>query len=161
MPDRAWKGRKKIPGSSGATSPRSAAQPLTNIPGCTGPSLRPAKPNRPTAYDHADLRRRMPQLARAPASLRRPGALQQGGALYCACERQRATGAIAHCSMQLGLLSPAINSVMVFVAYSVISSYVNSIFILIFLNYFQNQNSFYSFYKVHNQGVLQLKAEEI
>ena len=44
MPDRAWKGRKKIPGSSGATSPRSAAQPLTNIPGCTGPSLRPAKP---------------------------------------------------------------------------------------------------------------------
>ncbi|EAA4055727.1 hypothetical protein EZW68_21100 [Salmonella enterica subsp. enterica serovar Typhimurium] len=35
----------------------------------------------------------MPQLARAPASLRRPGALQQGGALYCACERQRATGA--------------------------------------------------------------------
>ncbi|MCK3156706.1 hypothetical protein MZH04_27835, partial [Escherichia coli] len=117
--------------------------------------------NRPTGHDHADLRRRMPQLARAPASLRRPGALQQGGALYCACERQRATGAIAHCSMQLGLLSPAINSVMVFVAYSVISSYVNSIFILIFLNYFQNQNSFYSFYKVHNQGVLQLKAEEI
>ncbi|WP_212637460.1 hypothetical protein, partial [Salmonella enterica] len=113
------------------------------------------------SYDHADLRRRMPQLARATASLRRPGALQQGGALYCACERQRATGAIAHCSMQLGLLSPAINSVMVFVAYSVISSYVNSIFILIFLNYFQNQNSFYSFYKVHNQGVLQLKAEEI
>ncbi|EFX2453143.1 hypothetical protein EY466_05945 [Shigella sonnei] len=46
----------------------------------------------------------MPQLARATASLRRPGALQQGGALYCACERQRATGAIAHCSMQLGLL---------------------------------------------------------
>ena len=161
MPDRAWKGRKKIPGSSRATSPRSAAQQLTNIPGCTGPSLHPAKPNGLTGHDHADLRRRMPQLARAPASLRRPGALQQGGALYCACERQRATGAIAHCSMQLGLLSPAINSVMVFVAYSVISSYVNSIFILIFLNYFQNQNSFYSFYKVHNQGVLQLKAEEI
>ncbi|HDP7287630.1 hypothetical protein REY74_23435 [Escherichia coli] len=38
----------------------------------------------------------MPQLARAPASLRRPGALQQGGALYCACERQRATGATTH-----------------------------------------------------------------
>ncbi|EAA9452797.1 hypothetical protein [Escherichia coli] len=35
----------------------------------------------------------MPQLARAPASLRRPGASQQDGALYCACERQRATGA--------------------------------------------------------------------
>ncbi|MDF6600114.1 hypothetical protein NLP70_27160, partial [Escherichia coli] len=33
--------------------------------------------NRPTGYDHADLRRRMPQLARAPASSRRPGALQQ------------------------------------------------------------------------------------
>ncbi|EOP3732372.1 hypothetical protein OP088_RS23735 [Escherichia coli] len=44
----------------------------------------------------------MPQLARATASLRRPGALQQGGALYCACERQRATGAIAH-SLHLGL----------------------------------------------------------
>ncbi|WP_338272720.1 hypothetical protein, partial [Escherichia coli] len=27
---------------------------------------------------------------------RRPGALQQGGALYCACERQRATGATTH-----------------------------------------------------------------
>jgi len=39
------------------------------------------------------LRRRMPQLARAQASLPRPGALQHGGALYCACERQRATGA--------------------------------------------------------------------
>ncbi|HHP0737405.1 TPA: hypothetical protein ACR1QV_004928, partial [Escherichia coli] len=52
--------------------------------------------NRPTGYDHADLRRRMPQLARAPASSRRPGALQQGGALYCACERQRATGATTH-----------------------------------------------------------------
>ncbi|ECR3296581.1 hypothetical protein F0955_19435 [Salmonella enterica] len=38
----------------------------------------------------------MPLLARAPASLRRPGALQQGGALYCACERQRATGATTH-----------------------------------------------------------------
>ncbi|EBS6920945.1 hypothetical protein YJ03_23305 [Salmonella enterica subsp. enterica serovar Typhimurium] len=38
----------------------------------------------------------MPQLARAPASSRRPGALQQGGALYCACERQRATGATTH-----------------------------------------------------------------
>ncbi|EBA0300811.1 hypothetical protein [Salmonella enterica] len=35
----------------------------------------------------------MPQLARAPASLRRPGASQQDGALYCACERQRTTGA--------------------------------------------------------------------
>ncbi|MFP1455840.1 hypothetical protein ACLB1O_29630 [Escherichia coli] len=34
--------------------------------------------------------------ARAPASSRRPGALQQGGALYCACERQRATGATTH-----------------------------------------------------------------
>ncbi|ARX01752.1 hypothetical protein B6J12_04270 [Klebsiella pneumoniae] len=78
----------------------------------------------------------MPQLARAPASLRRPGALQQGGALYCACERQRATGASAHCSMQLGLLSQAINSVMVFIACSVISSYVNSIFILKFLDLF-------------------------
>ncbi|HBW8793798.1 TPA: hypothetical protein MFN49_005392, partial [Klebsiella pneumoniae] len=42
------------------------------------------------------MRRRMPQLARAPASSRRPGALQQGGALYCACERQRATGATTH-----------------------------------------------------------------
>ncbi|EJN3746630.1 hypothetical protein [Escherichia coli] len=38
----------------------------------------------------------VPQLARAPASSRRPGALQQGGALYCACERQRATGATTH-----------------------------------------------------------------
>ncbi|ENU2454339.1 hypothetical protein MLV53_20765, partial [Escherichia coli] len=56
----------------------------------------PAKPNGLTGHDHADLRRRMPQLARAPASLRRPGALQQGGALYCACERQRATGATTH-----------------------------------------------------------------
>ncbi|EMX19068.1 hypothetical protein ECMP0215661_5087 [Escherichia coli MP021566.1] len=36
----------------------------------------------------------MPQLARAQASLPRPGALQHGGALYCACERQRATGAM-------------------------------------------------------------------
>uniref|UniRef100_UPI001A7E04FF hypothetical protein n=1 Tax=Escherichia coli TaxID=562 RepID=UPI001A7E04FF len=44
-------------------------------------------------HDYADLRRRMPQLARAPASLRRPGASQQDGALYCACERQRTTGA--------------------------------------------------------------------
>ncbi|EPT7520679.1 hypothetical protein ACVSHZ_004874 [Escherichia coli] len=35
----------------------------------------------------------MPQLARAPPSLPRPGALQHGGALYCACERQRTTGA--------------------------------------------------------------------
>ncbi|HFP5276119.1 hypothetical protein [Escherichia coli] len=35
----------------------------------------------------------MPQLARAPASLRRPGASQQDGTLYCACERQRTTGA--------------------------------------------------------------------
>ncbi|EAS6751880.1 hypothetical protein EBH56_22585 [Salmonella enterica] len=34
----------------------------------------------------------MPQLARAQASLPRPGALQHGGALYCACERQRARG---------------------------------------------------------------------
>ncbi|WP_256343549.1 hypothetical protein [Escherichia coli] len=50
------------------------------------------------------MRRRMPQLARAPASLRRPGALQQGGALYCACERQRATGAIAHYSAQALIL---------------------------------------------------------
>ncbi|MFO4247008.1 hypothetical protein AAHC14_23345, partial [Escherichia coli] len=54
-----------------------------------------------TAYDHADLRRRMPQLARAPASLRRPGALQQGGALYCACERQRTTGATRQKSHRL------------------------------------------------------------
>ncbi|MBF9796150.1 hypothetical protein [Enterobacter hormaechei] len=29
------------------------------------PSLRPAKPNRPAGHDYADLRRRMPQLARA------------------------------------------------------------------------------------------------
>ncbi|EON9804452.1 hypothetical protein CO616_RS19870, partial [Escherichia coli] len=29
------------------------------------PSLRPAKPNRPAGHDSADLRRRMPQLARA------------------------------------------------------------------------------------------------
>ncbi|NAQ12018.1 hypothetical protein FZN28_24260 [Escherichia coli] len=46
----------------------------------------------------------VPQLARAPASSRRPGALQQGGALYCAYERQRATGASAHCSMQALIL---------------------------------------------------------
>ncbi|EDW4655969.1 hypothetical protein ZW73_004705 [Salmonella enterica subsp. enterica] len=39
------------------------------------------------------MRRRMPQLARAQASLRRPGASQQDGALYCACEHQRTTGA--------------------------------------------------------------------
>ncbi|WP_199776883.1 hypothetical protein [Escherichia coli] len=58
---------------------RSAAQPLTNIPGCTGPSFALQSQDRPTGHDNADLRRRMPQLARAPASLRRPGALQQGG----------------------------------------------------------------------------------
>ncbi|EKD5325044.1 hypothetical protein OR367_004530, partial [Escherichia coli] len=55
---------------------------------------------------NADLRRRMPQLARAPASLRRPGALQQGGALYCACERQRATGATLHCCIRLAFSTP-------------------------------------------------------
>ncbi|HAO2488126.1 TPA: hypothetical protein IHL17_004961, partial [Escherichia coli] len=62
--------------------------------------------DRPTGHDHADLRRRMPQLARAPASLRRPGALQQGGARYCACERQRATGATLHCCIRLAFSTP-------------------------------------------------------
>ncbi|WP_162772349.1 hypothetical protein [Shigella sonnei] len=52
------------------------------------------------------MRRRMPQLARATASLRRPGALQQGGALYCACERQRATGATLHCCIRLAFSTP-------------------------------------------------------
>ncbi|MGT8206953.1 hypothetical protein ACRWWH_21250 [Escherichia coli] len=66
----------------------------------------PCKANGLTGHDHADLRRRMPQLARAPASLRRPGALQQGGALYCACERQRATGATLHCCIRLAFSTP-------------------------------------------------------
>ncbi|EMN8069275.1 hypothetical protein P4G36_28010 (plasmid) [Escherichia coli] len=48
----------------------------------------------------------MPQLARAPASLRRPGALQQGGALYCACERQQATGATLHCCIRQAFSTP-------------------------------------------------------
>ncbi|WP_213091572.1 hypothetical protein, partial [Escherichia coli] len=52
------------------------------------------------------LRRRMPQLARAPASSRRPGALQQGGALYCACECQRATGATTHLAKSHYVKSP-------------------------------------------------------
>ncbi len=43
--------------------------------------------------DTADLRRRMPQLAREPAN-GTPSGCKSGGALYCECERERATGAM-------------------------------------------------------------------
>ncbi|WP_181654886.1 hypothetical protein [Escherichia coli] len=48
----------------------------------------------------------VPQLARAPASSRRPGTLQQGGALYCACERQRTTDATLHCCIRSVFSTP-------------------------------------------------------
>ena len=72
--DRDRRGEKKIPwGAAGPhRSKRGAA--ADEHTRCTGPSLHPAKPNGLTGHDNADLRRRMPQLARAPASLRRPGA---------------------------------------------------------------------------------------
>ncbi|EFW8766803.1 hypothetical protein FAE36_23250, partial [Shigella sonnei] len=40
------------------------------------------------------------------ASLPRPGALQHGGALYCACERQRATGATPGTNIGHFILTP-------------------------------------------------------
>ncbi|HGW6618528.1 TPA: hypothetical protein ACNHRR_005352 [Escherichia coli] len=48
----------------------------------------------------------VPQLARASASSRRPGTLQQGGALYCACERQRTTDATLHCCIRSVFSTP-------------------------------------------------------
>ena len=55
------------PHRPGARLRRYCYQPEPGIPS------RPAKSDRLTDDDAADLRRRMPQLARAPASLRRPG----------------------------------------------------------------------------------------
>lgn len=86
MPVRAWeaqragnpaaqRGRKKRYGFS-----RDNSLPLQSLKGLSD-------------GDTADLRRRMPQLAREPAN-GTPSDLQSDGALYCACERQRATGAM-------------------------------------------------------------------
>ncbi|EJX5817302.1 hypothetical protein WD109_004771 [Salmonella enterica] len=59
-----------------------------NVPGCTG---HPFTLQSPTDQQAMIM---LICAAECRSTAPRPGALQHGGALYCACERQRATGAM-------------------------------------------------------------------